>query len=649
MRRAGSRSWLAATGAIVVAAAVFAASAGGAEKGGAARAGADGPATAPSAAATPPSTHTAGYNTDRNAYFGDLHVHTRYSFDAYIFNVRATPDDAYRYARGESIRHASGYDVRLADAPLDFLAVTDHSEYLGVIPALNEPGSRFAASIPYARDLFSADVSVIQRAFQRVATSIGEGRMLPELFAPDVTRAAWSEIKASADRNYQPGRLTTFVGYEFTSAPGGKNLHRNVIFAGAAPNQPYTAFDAGQNPENLWRWMDAQRSRGAEVLAIPHNMNGSDGMMFERTMWDGKAMDQAYAELRTRNEPLAEMTQVKGTSDTHPLLSPNDEWADFEIMNTYIGADTPITKFEGGYVRDALQTGLAMQAEKGFNPYRFGLIGSSDTHNAAGTFDEKTFFGKVGVMDGVAARRGSIPAGGKKDWAGFQPGNGNIARYSSWGAAGLAGVWAEENTREAIFAALKRKETFATSGPRIRVRFFAGYDFAPGLLRSPSLVSTAYRSGVPMGGDLLARGGRAPKFVVWAMRDPHSNALQRVQVIKGWIEDGKKREAVYDVACSDGLSPGRTTHRCPDNGATVNITDCSVTANKGAAELRTLWSDPAFDARQHAFYYVRVLENPSCRWSTWDAVRNGTPPRPDLKTTIQERAWSSPIWFAPAA
>ena len=426
-----------------------------------------------------------------------------------------------------------------------------------------------------------------------------------------------------------------------------RNLHRNVIFRNSsAPDQPYTAFDAGQNPENLWKWMDAQRLRGVDALAIPHNMNGSDGTMFEPTMWNGKPIDRDYADLRARNEPLAEMTQTKGTADTHPLLSPNDEWANFEIMSTYIGSETPITKFDGGYVRSALKAGIEMQAAQRFNPYHFGLIGSSDTHNAAGSFEEKNFFGKVGVMDGTAERRGSVPTGGKHDWVGFEP-SPAVARYSSWGAAGLAGVWAQENTRDSIFAALQRKETFATSGPRMRVRFFAGYGFPRGIINSPALLRTAYAQGVPMGGDLLARGARAPNFIVWSTRDPHSGRLQRMQVIKGWVENGAPKEQIFDVACSDGLTPNANTHRCADNGATVNLADCSVSADKGATELRTLWTDPTFNPRQYAFYYVRVLENPSCRWSTWDALRAHVPPRPDLPTTIQERAWSSPIWYVP--
>jgi hypothetical protein len=583
-------------------------------------------------------------NRDRNAYFGDLHVHTRLSFDAYIFNVRATPDDAYRYAKGESIHHASGYDVRLTDAPLDFLAVTDHSEYLGVIPAMHDPRHPLS-QVPYAADLFSTEREKINAAFQRIATSLRTGQYLPELKDLDTSRSAWRTIVDSADRHYVPGKFTTFRGYEFTSAPDGQNLHRNVIFAGTrAPELPFTALDS-QNPEELWRWMDQQRKQGVEALAIPHNSNGSDGRMFQRTQFDGRPMDRSYAELRMRNEPLAEITQVKGTSETHPSLSPNDEWSAFEIMDTYIGSQTKVTKFAGGYVRDALKAGLEYEQSQGFNPYRFGFIGSSDTHNAAGPFEESRYFSKVGLMDGKPEQRGSVPPAGRT-WDDYEPQN-NAARYQSWGASGLTGVWAEENTRESIFAGLRRKETFATSGPRMRVRFFAGFDFPAGVENRPDVIAQSYTRGVPMGGDLLQRGARAPQFLAWALRDPHAGWLQRVQIVKGWVQDGKTQERVFDVACSDGLTPDATTHRCADNGATVDLRTCAVSENKGAVELRALWSDPTFDARQRAFYYVRVLENPSCRWSTWDALRAGIEPNPKLAKTIQERAWSSPIWYVP--
>lgn len=590
---------------------------------------------------------TPGYNADRNAYFGDLHVHTRFSFDAYIFNVRATPDDAYNYARGATVKHAAGYDLRITDAPFDFLAVTDHSEYLGILSAMNTPGTELSR-VPYAADMFSRDLSKIQAAFNRVAGSVGEGRELPELHSAETTRAAWAAEVEAAQRNYEPGRLTTFIGYEFTSAPNGMNLHRNVIFAGdKAPEAPYTALQS-QNPENLWRWMDAFRARsGTDVLAIPHNSNGSDGRMFERTTWDGRPFDRAYSDLRSRNEPLVEISQIKGTSEVHPSLAPNDELANFEIMDSYIGTPTKVTHFAGSYVRDALKAGIAFADRDGFNPFKLGFVGSSDTHNAASGVEEGRYNGKVGLSDATPAQRYSVPANNARSWEGQEP-NPTTARFGQWGAAGLAGVWAEENTREAIFAALRRKETFATSGPRMRIRYFVGYDFPADMLHRQDMIRLAYARAVPMGGDLLPRAGKSPQHLVWAVRDPHAGWLQRVQIVKGWVENGEAREQVFDVACSDGLTPDPHTHRCGDNGATVNLATCAVSENKGAVELRTLWTDPTFNPAQRAFYYVRVIENPSCRWSTWDAIRNGTPPNPGMPRTIQERAWSSPVWYAPA-
>jgi hypothetical protein len=304
-----------------------------------------------------------------------------------------------------------------------------------------------------------------------------------------------------------------------------------------------------------------------------------------------------------------------------------------------------VTRFAGGYTRDALKAGLEFDQAEGFNPYRFGFTGSSDTHNAAGPFEESRYFSKVGILDGKPEQRGSVPPAGKT-WDNYEPQN-NAARYQTWGASGLTGVWAEENTRESIFAALRRKETFATSGPRMRVRFFAGYELPNDLDNRRDMVSQSYARGVPMGGDLLPKGTSAPRFLAWALRDPHAGWLQRVQIVKGWIENGKAQERVFDVACSDGLTPDSKTWRCADNGATVDLRTCAVSENKGAVELRALWSDPTFDPRQRAFYYVRVLENPSCRWSTWDAIRAGVEPNPKLSKTIQERAWSSPIWYVP--
>ncbi|MBI1198035.1 MAG: DUF3604 domain-containing protein [Phenylobacterium sp.] len=605
---------------------------------------------AASAAATPQ--HLPGYNPDRNAYFGDLHVHTYLSNDAYIFNVRRTPDDAYRFAKGEPIGHAAGYQIRLAGGPLDFVAVTDHSEYMGAIREAGDPNTPLS-KLPFSQGLFSPDPAKIMEAFRAFVRGRQDGTLPKEFQNPAIISRAWSEVQQAAARNYQPGKFTTLVGYEFTSAPDGRNLHRNVIFRGAnVPGAPYSAT-ASADPENLWRAMDAWRGRGIEALAIPHNSNGSDGLMFDTTRMNGEPIDRAYAELRARNEPLVELTQIKGTSETHPSLSPNDEWANFEIMETYIGHAKAVTKFQGSYVRRALEDGLLYREKVGANPFKLGFIGSSDTHNAApGSVEEPNYFSKVGRADGTPELRGSIPAGGTKTWdaASLEVGKaGSTAPLATWGASGLAGVWAEENDRESIFAALRRRETFATSGPRIRVRFFGGYDFPADLLTRSDTVRQAYAHGVPMGGDLAAAKGRAPKFLVWAVRDPKAGYLQRAQIVKGWIENGVAKEKVFDVACSDGMKVDPKTARCPDNGASVNLKTCEPDRFKGDVELRTVWTDPGFDPKQRAFYYVRVLENPSCRWSTWDALRNGTPPNPTLAPTIMERAWSSPIWFEPTA
>lgn len=596
-----------------------------------------------------------GAETTRQAYFGDLHVHTAYSFDAYIFNVRATPDDAYRYARGETLRHPYGYPIRLRGAPLDFMAVTDHATYMGVLRAMGDPENALSSS-ELAGQLISSDPAVFLPAFRGVASAIITGKADPRLNRDDVIREAWQEEIAAAERNNKPGEFTTFIGYEYTSAPPF-NLHRNVIFAGTAvPPKPFAAIDS-LNPEDLWDWMDGLRAQGMEALAIPHNPNWSNGTMFMRETFDGQPLDEAYADQRMRNEPLVEITQVKGASDTHPLLSPNDEWADFEIfadtpeIYRSLGDGKPVTiRLEGSYVRDALLTGLEYQDKDGFNPYRFGLIGSSDTHNAAGPYDERYYFGKTGINDGTPQRRGSVPPDGVADWNAYAalPEDQKPPRYlTEWGASGLAGVWAEGNSREAIYAALRRKETFATTGTRVRVRFFAGDGIEAVDLDAPRLAERLYEHGVPMGADLLATRKSSPGFVAWATRDPQSAALQRLQIIKGWIDDGERRERVYDVACSDGGVPDPQTHRCPDNGASVDLSTCEFDAFSGATELRASWVDPDYQADQRAFYYVRVLENPTCRWSTWDALRAGIEPRPDLARTIQERAWSSPIWVVP--
>ncbi|MBL8772429.1 MAG: DUF3604 domain-containing protein, partial [Phenylobacterium sp.] len=495
-------------------------------------------AARPAAKAAPAPTRLPGHNTDRNAYFGDLHVHTYLSFDAYIFNVRKSPDDAYRFAKGEAIGHAAGFDIRLQGGPLDFAGVTDHAEFMGAIREAADPHSPLS-KLPITQGLFSNDPKEIGQAFQRVVTGFRDGTLPPEFSSPEIASRAWREVQDAAARNYAPGRFTTFIGYEYTSAPDGRNLHRNVIFKGSkVAALPYSA-NASRDPENLWKAMDGWRANGVEALAIPHNSNGSDGLMFDTVRMNGKPIDRAYADLRMRNEPLVEISQIKGTSETHPSLSPNDEWANFEIMESYIGTNRAITKFAGGYVRRALQDGIIFREKVGANPFKFGFISSSDTHNASpGSVEEPNYFSKTGRPDSRPDLRGSAPPNGAKSWEGVDAAAAG-GRYQAWGASGLAGVWAEENSRDAIYAALRRKETFATSGPRIKVRFFASYDFPADLLSRTDTVRQAYARGVPMGGDLLAAKGKAPQFLVWAVRDPRAGYLQRAQVVKGWIENGQ--------------------------------------------------------------------------------------------------------------
>lgn len=474
----------------------------------------------------------------------------------------------------------------------------------------------------------------------------------------DISRRAWSDIIAAAESHYQPGNFTTFVAYEYTSSTDERgNLHRNVIFRGAdkLPALPFARYHS-QNPEGLWDWMDTLRSQGIEVMSIPHNANGSNGAMFQMVDWAGNPLDDEYAQQRIRNEPIVELTQIKGTSETHPTLSPEDEWADFEIMPYRVGTSIE-SAVSGSYAREALLNGLTLQDRGITNAYQFGFVAASDNHTGAAPLDEEDYFGKVGILDGRGDLRGSLPL--KPDVAEIVEAAGRLrvdeidgklyaaGSYETWGASGLTGVWAETNTREAIYNAFRRKETFATSGPRMKVRLFGGYGFDAMTLDDPGVIARAYAEGVSMGSELLAQGGDVPTFIAWAMRDDRSAPLQRLQIVKGWTVDGEPSERVFDVACSDGASVDPNTHRCPDNGATVDLVDCSTTPDVGADALEAVWQDPEFDPAHRAFYYVRALENPTCRWSTWDAVRAGVPPRPDLNATLQERVWSSPIWYVP--
>ena len=608
----------------------------------------------------------------RYAYFGDLHVHTAYSLDAFQFGTLATPDDAYRYAQGQAIKHPGGFDMQL-ERPLDFYAVTDHGIYLGLVRAGADTTTEISGYpvMQSIHDLNSADnltvESLPRRNFRTFLSQLRNATAISEPLNTEgerIMRTTWAEVIQAADRHYQPSKFTTFAAYEFSSnKPDGGSLHRNVVFQGTEnlPPLPFSRLNS-LDPEDLWNWMDNLREEdGVESLAIPHNSNKSNGQMFALTTWAGDPMTLAHNEKRARNEPLVEITQVKGTSETHPALSMSDEWAGFEI-DPYVagGGGLRIAKPAGGYVRDAMKQGLKLEAVGLGSPFEYGFIGSSDTHTGAGSYDESNFFSKIGLLDSTPELRGSVPIG-DDDLEALQLADADASTFyiapdgrryllrntSVYGASGLAAVWAEQNTRESIYAAFRRKETFATSGPRMRVRFFAGYDLDDAMLSEADGMARAYDQGVPMGSDLMAKSGDVPAFMVWAARDSMSAPLQRVQIIKGWITEGKARERVFDVVCSDGLAVDPKTHRCPDNGAKVNLSDCAISADRGASELKTLWRDPEFDEKQKAFYYSRVLENPTCRWSTWDAVRAGIPPRENLGVLIQERAWSSPIWLTP--
>lgn len=568
---------------------------------------------------------------EKHALFGELHVHTSVSFDAFVFNVKAGPDEAYRYAKGQAIQHTGGAQIKSTRA-IDFMAVTDHAEYLGILPMLSRPGNPLSGS-PLAKQLSSTNKAEADAAFARLAGSLYEGKPLEELRPPALVKSNWQQVVDAAERHYVPGEFTTLVGYEWTSIPDYRNLHRNVIFRGGQgrlPEQPFSALDSSV-PQDLWQYMDEVRARGMGVLAIPHNANLSDGRMFPTDIDErGEALDADYADARSRNEPLVEISQIKGSSETHPALSPNDEWSGFEIVGELIGSGE-VGKVAGSYARRAYLDGLTMNARQGFNPYRFGVIGSTDSHNASVPSDENNYTGKVGFADDTPERRRTGVTGG--------------LRSRTYSAAGLAGVWAPQNTREAVFDALARKETFATSGPRIRLRMFAGHGFGPGLMSSADWAQQAAASGVAMG-STLASTEKSPVFLVAAQRDPEEAGLERLQLVKGWVEQGVAHERVFDVACASG-DPDMQQYRCGQTSAGVDLRDCSLKGEFGADQLKVAWRDPEFKAGQEAFYYARVIQRPTCRWSTWDALRTGKPLLEDVPGTIRERAWSSPVWLQP--
>ena len=577
----------------------------------------------------------------RDVFFGETHVHTSWSFDAYVFgNMLTGPEDAYKYALGHPIKHPAGYEVQIK-RPLDFLAVTDHSEYAGTLRLANDPGSAIS-TLPIAEKLKVRSKEDIQKIYLWLATTLLKNEPIKELVSPEVAGSVWKQVVEIADKYYQPGKFTTFAAYEWSSTPDNRNLHRNIIFKDSkkVPARPFSSIDS-VHPEDLWTWMDGQRQAGNELLAISHNANLSDGIMFPLEVDSkGRPIDAAWARQRVNNEPLSEIQQLKGTSETHPSLSPNDEFAAHEILTYLLGGIDRAPRLHGSYIREAYQNGLAMQQARGYNPYKFGVVGASDSHNTASSYTEATYFGGHGLMDPTPQARLS----GKKETG---------LDMALLATSGLGGVWAEENTREAIFAAMQRKETFGTSGVRIKLRFFGGWSGFEELKllgrweSDKAWVKKGYEKGVPMGSDLLAPQAKAPSFVVWAVKDPDSANLDRIQIIKGWSKNGQTFEKIYDVAWSGERQPDPATGKLSPVGNTVDLLKATYENTIGSVELKTVWTDPDFDASLDAFYYARVLEIPTPRWTTIQAKELGMVPPSVVPATVQERAWSSPIWFSP--
>ncbi len=587
----------------------------------------------------------AGRNFPTRVLFGDTHLHTSVSVDAGTMN-RIGQEDALRFARGEEITTTHGLRARLS-RPLDFLVVSDHAEMYGLMPQLLS-GDPEVLSTQTGKKWYDALTSgnndtVFATAMEIVASLSGKE---PPIKNDKAVRNAWQTYTALADRYNEPGRFTAIIGFEWT-AIGGYNLHRNVLFRGdssvANRTLPFSQFDS-QNPEDLWRYLaDFEKQTGTEVLAIPHNGNLSNGRMFTVEAFDGKPLTRDLAAMRIKYEPLAEVTQIKGDGETHPLLSPNDEFADYETWDKSNLNGTEAKKpgmLQYEYAREALKTGLMLEGKLGVNPYKFGMIGSTDSHTSMATAEEENFFGKHSGVEPEPHRWEHVVIDA--------PDPKFVVRGWQQAASGYAAVWATENTREAIFDAMKRKETYATTGSRMTVRFFGGWNFTLADTQSRLPAGVGYAKGVPMGGDLhRAPAGKAPSFLVAAMKDPYSGNLDRIQIVKGWLDaSGKTQEKVYDVVWGGDRKPG-AGGKLPPVGNTVDVKTATWTNTIGAPELIGVWTDPEFDAKQSAFYYARIIEIPTPRWTAYEALRFGIAMTPDVPMTTQERAYTSPIWYTP--
>jgi hypothetical protein len=589
----------------------------------------------------------AGRNYPDQALFGDTHFHTKLSFDAGLVGTTLGVDEGYRFARGEKVISNTGQPVQLI-RPLDYLVITDHAELIGLAPMIHESNPTLLAD-PWGRwvhERFNAGPEGRMEAFQSIIEAGAKG--INPLSSNEGARSIWVDFVERADTYNEPGRFTAMTGFEWSPTPSGDNLHRVVVFRDSAEKTsrtvPFSLFDS-QDPEDLWKYLVVYEDKvGGQAIAIPHNGNLSNGLMFAETTFGGKPITRAYAETRMRWEPIIEVSQFKGDGETHPALSTEDEFADYEnwdVSNLAGTAPKKPSMLQYEYARSALKLGLKLGKELGANPFKFGLSAATDTHTALATTREENFFGKYKSTEPSPERhnREVIPA----DDPALR------ILTSQEAASGLTAVWARENTRAEIFDAMKRKEVYATTGTRIRVRVFGGWDFELDDVVRPDFIDQGYRRGAPMGGDLgIAPVGKAPSFIIRALQDPDGATLDRIQIIKGWLDDkGETHERIYDVAVSDDRSID-TDGRCRiPVGNTVDVPTATYTNTIGDPLLLAHWVDPDFDASEHAFYYVRVLEIPTPRWTTYDAAFFGIDLPDNVPATIQDRAYTSPIWYTP--
>jgi hypothetical protein len=591
----------------------------------------------------------AGRNFPTRVYWGDTHLHTELSMDAAAVGCNVGPEGAYRFARGEEVVSSTGQPVQLS-RPLDFLVVSDHAEAFGALVEVMRGNPALLADPKIKRwhDMINEGGDTAFKAAWELIGATSDAKTMPPGFKDAaLIRSVWARYLKTAEQFNEPGKFTAFIGYEWTSMPGGDNLHRCVIFRDGADKAiqtlPFSALDS-ENPEDLWKVMAAYEDKtGGQVLAIPHNGNISGGRMFALVDFMGNPLTRKYAEARARWEPVVEATQQKGDSESHKFLSPPDEFASYEPWDKMNLNGTKLHQdawFQTEYVRAALKNGLKLEQQLGVNPFKYGMIGSTDSHVGISAVEEDNFFGKAPPYEPSAHR--------------WEHGFSKIGetKVTAWelAASGYAGVWATENTREAIWDAMKRKEVYATTGSRLMVRFFGGFDFdaKDALTRSPAVIG--YEKGVPMGGDLReAPAGKAPTFLVAALKDPIGANLDRIQIVKGWLDaKGEVQEKVYDVVWGDAdkRKPGKDG-KLPAVGSTADAENATWTNTIGDPELITFWKDPDFDAKQRAFYYARVIEIPTPRWTAYDAKRFGVKMPKEVPMTTQERAYTSPIWYSP--